>query len=56
MKTTIGRLRIAIAMVVSIFVIGTIGYIVLGLALLGAMYMTITTITTVGYRRLPAPT
>ncbi|MCB0969109.1 MAG: potassium channel protein [Ilumatobacter sp.] len=55
MKTTIGRLRIAIAMVVSIFVIGTIGYIVLGLALLDAMYMTITTITTVGYREITGP-
>ncbi|MEQ8437738.1 MAG: potassium channel protein [Ilumatobacter fluminis] len=55
MKTTIGRLRIAIAMVVTIFVVGTIGYVVLGLALLDAMYMTITTITTVGYREITGP-
>jgi voltage-gated potassium channel len=55
MKTTIGRLRIAIAMVVTIFVVGTIGYVALGLALLDAMYMTITTITTVGYREITGP-
>ena len=55
MKPTIGRLRIAIAMVVTIFVVGTIGYVVLGLALLDAMYMTITTITTVGYREITGP-
>ena len=55
MKTTIGRLRIAIAMVVTIFVVGTIGYVILGLALLDAMYMTITTITTVGYREITGP-
>lgn len=55
MKTTIGRLRIAIAMVVTIFVVGTIGYVVLGLGLVDAMYMTITTITTVGYREITGP-
>ncbi|MAT03738.1 MAG: potassium channel protein [Acidimicrobiaceae bacterium] len=55
MTTTIGRLRLAIGMVTTVFVIGTIGYVVLGLALIDAMYMTITTITTVGYREITGP-
>ena len=55
MGTTMGRVRIAIAMVVSVFVVGTVGYVILGLSLLDAMYMTITTITTVGYREITGP-
>jgi voltage-gated potassium channel len=51
-RTTIGRLRIAIALVLAVFVGGTIGYWMLGLSALDAMYMTLITITTVGYREV----
>ncbi len=54
-RTTIGRLRVAIAMVLAVFVAGTIGYAMFGLSPVDAMYMTITTITTVGYRELNGP-
>ena len=54
-RTTIGRLRMAVAMVLAVFVAGTIGYSLFGLSLVDAMYMTITTITTVGYRELNGP-
>ncbi len=47
-----GRLRLALGMVTSVFVIGTIGYWAFGLSLLDSAYQTITTITTVGYREL----
>ena len=49
------RARIAVAMVFAVFVAGTIGYTLFGLSLIDAMYMTITTITTVGYRELNGP-
>jgi voltage-gated potassium channel len=39
-------------MVLTVFVIGTVGYVVLGLSLVDAMYMTVITITTVGYREV----
>ena len=42
-------------MVLAVFVAGTIGYSLFGLSLVDAMYMTITTITTVGYRELNGP-
>jgi voltage-gated potassium channel len=54
-RTTIGRLRVAIAMVLAVFVAGSIGYTMFGLSPIDAMYMTITTITTVGYRELNGP-
>jgi voltage-gated potassium channel len=53
--TTIGRLRLALGMVVTVFLIGTVGYMVLGLSFVDAMYMTMTTITTVGYREITGP-
>ena len=43
MRTTISRLRLALATVVTIFVIGTIGFMAFGLSFVDAMYMTITT-------------
>lgn len=55
MSSTIGRLRIAVGLVVTVFVIGTIGYSVLGLSTVDAMYMTMTTMTTVGYREITGP-
>ncbi len=54
-STTIGRVRVAVGMVAVVFVIGTIGYWTFGLSVIDAMYMTITTITTVGYRELMGP-
>ena len=42
-------------MVLAIFVAGTIGYVAFGLSLVDAMYMTVTTVTTVGYRELNGP-
>ncbi len=55
MRSTIGRLRLAVAMVLTVFVVGTIGYAAFGLSVLDAMYMTITTITTVGFREIIGP-
>jgi voltage-gated potassium channel len=55
MSSTIGRLRLAVGMVLTVFVIGTVGYVVLGLSLVDAMYMTLTTVTTVGYREITGP-
>jgi voltage-gated potassium channel len=53
--STIARVRIAVAMVLTVFVVGTFGYWSFGLSLIDAMYMTITTITTVGFRELNGP-
>jgi voltage-gated potassium channel len=52
MRSTIARLRLAVAMVLTIFVVGTVGYLAFGLDLVDAIYMTIITITTVGYREV----
>jgi voltage-gated potassium channel len=42
-------------MVLAVFVAGTIGYALFGLSWIDAMYMTITTVTTVGYREVNGP-
>ena len=52
MKTTLGRLELAIGMVVGVAMIGTLGYWALGLSPLDALYQTITTVTTVGFREV----
>lgn len=54
-STTMGRLRLAVGMVVTVFVVGTVGFMILGLSFLDSMYMTMTTITTVGYREITGP-
>lgn len=54
-RSTIGRLRLALAMMLTVFVVGSIGFWVLGLSPLDAMYMTVTTITTVGFREITGP-
>lgn len=46
------RLGLAIGLVAAVVVIGTAGYLVLGFSLLDAVYQTITTITTVGFREV----
>lgn len=43
------RVRLGLALLGLILVIGTTGYIILGFGVLNAVYQTITTITTVGY-------
>jgi voltage-gated potassium channel len=52
MHGTIGRLRVAAALVVAVFVMGTVGYWLLGLPPLDAAYQTVTTVTTVGFREV----
>ncbi|MEL6892381.1 MAG: potassium channel protein [Actinomycetota bacterium] len=54
MRSTADRLRVAIGAVAAISVIGTIGYRVFGLSWLDSVYMTIISITTVGYREISA--
>jgi len=46
------RLRLAIGMVASVFVVGVIGYRIYGLSWTESAYQTVTTVTTVGYREL----
>ena len=46
------RLAIALTVLASITVVGTLGYIVLGFGVLDAVYQTVTTITTVGFREV----
>jgi voltage-gated potassium channel len=46
------RLAFALAALVAIMVAGTVGYIVLGFGVLDAVYQTVTTVTTVGFREV----
>jgi voltage-gated potassium channel len=46
------RLRLALGMLAGVFVVGTIGYIVLGFSPLDAVYQTVTTVATVGFREV----
>jgi voltage-gated potassium channel len=52
MGSTIGRLRMAVALVLAVSVVGTVGYVLFGLPLVDAIYMTVITITTVGFREV----
>ena len=45
----------AVGMVLTVFVVGTIGYVAFGLSVIDATYMTLTTITTVGFREIVGP-
>jgi voltage-gated potassium channel len=45
----------AVALLVAVLAVGTIGYLVLGLAPLDALYQSVTTVTTVGFRELAEP-
>jgi voltage-gated potassium channel len=49
---TLARLRFAAVRVALVLVAGTIGYLVLGLSLIDAMYQTVTTVSTVGFREV----
>jgi voltage-gated potassium channel len=46
----------AVALLVAILVLGTIGYWILGLSFLDALYQSVTTVTTVGFREVGDPT
>jgi voltage-gated potassium channel len=46
------RIQLALAMVLGVILAGTIGYIALGFGVLDALYQTVTTITTVGFREV----
>jgi voltage-gated potassium channel len=46
------RPRRALAMLLGVFVVGTIGYVVLGFTALDAVYQTVTTVATVGFREV----
>jgi voltage-gated potassium channel len=46
------RLTFAVAALVAVMVGGTIGYVTLGFTLLDAVYQTVTTVTTVGFREV----
>jgi voltage-gated potassium channel len=46
------RLRVALLLVVAVIVASTVGYIVLGFGPLDALYQTMTTITTVGFKEV----
>ena len=52
MTSTIKRLRIALGLVGSVAVAGVIGYRITGLGWMEAIYMTVITVTTVGYREV----
>ena len=46
------RLRLALAVLACVMVVGTVGYLTLGFDLLDAIYQTVTTVTTVGFREV----
>jgi voltage-gated potassium channel len=46
------RIRLALVLVLGVIIAGTIGYLVLGFSLLDALFQTVTTITTVGFREV----
>lgn len=50
--STVRRIQLALLAVLAVLVAGSIGYIVLGFSPLDAVYQTVTTITTVGFREI----
>jgi voltage-gated potassium channel len=46
------RLRLSLAVLAGVMVIGTVGYLILGFTFLDAVYQTVTTVTTVGFREV----
>ena len=48
------RLQIAFGLLAAILTLGTIGYVLLGFSWLDALYQTVTTVTTVGFREVNA--
>ena len=50
--STVRRITLALLAVAGVMAAGSLGYVVLGFSLLDAVYQTVTTITTVGFREL----
>jgi len=50
--SNVRRIQLAVLAVLAVLVAGSIGYIVLGFGVLDAVYQTVTTITTVGFREV----
>jgi voltage-gated potassium channel len=48
------RVQLGCLLLVATILVGTGGYLILGLSLLDALYQTVTTISTVGFREMPA--
>jgi voltage-gated potassium channel len=46
------KMRLALGMLASVFVVGTVGYVILGFSVLDAVYQTVTTVATVGFREV----
>ncbi len=46
------RLPLALTLLLTVFVVGTIGYVALGFSVLDAAYQTVTTVATVGFREV----
>ncbi|MDA8320453.1 MAG: potassium channel protein [Actinomycetota bacterium] len=52
MVRSLRRVQFALLAVLAVLVVGSIGYVLLGFGLLDAVYQTVTTITTVGFREV----
>jgi voltage-gated potassium channel len=46
------RIRLALLALVAVLIVGTLGYVLLGFGVLDALYQTVTTVTTVGFREV----
>lgn len=49
---TVRRIRLALLALAAVIVLGTVGYIALGFTVMDALYQTVTTVTTVGFREV----
>jgi voltage-gated potassium channel len=52
LSPVVRRIRLASGALLVVLVVGSIGYVVLGFSLLDAIYQTVTTVTTVGFREV----
>src|SRR6266853_5603802 len=50
--SNVRRIQLALGLVLGVILAGTIGYVVLGFGVLDAVYQTVTTISTVGFREI----
>jgi voltage-gated potassium channel len=50
--THLRRLRVAMGLLLAVLVLGTVGYVLLGFGLVDALYQTVTTVATVGFREV----
>ena len=49
---TLRRIRLALSALGLVLLAGTVGYVILGFSWLDALYQTVTTVTTVGFREV----